>query len=140
VNASKRFFVPSQTNRQRRVSTSGANASAYLSRMRLLMPSEAMTRSAPNASASSSSSPTCRSNTSSTPSASQRPCRMLSSRLRPIPQNPCPPDRIVRPRKLTSMSSQWLNAPEISRAVFPSAASRLPSVWSEKTTPQPNVS
>jgi len=57
-----------------------------------------------------------------------------------MPQNPCPPDRIVRPRKFTSTSSQWLNAPEISRAVSASAASRLPSVWSENTTPQPNVS
>ncbi len=35
-------------------------------------------------------------------------CRMLSSRLRPMPQKPCPPDVIVRPLKWTSMSSQWL--------------------------------
>jgi hypothetical protein len=47
---------------------------------------------------------------------------------------------IVAPRKWTSMSSQWLNAPLISVAVSGSAASRLPIVLSENTTPQPNVS
>ena len=115
VNAGNSFFVPSQTKRQRRTSMSGANASAYFVRMRLLRPSDAMTTSAPNARAAATSSATSCSNTSSTPSASQRACRMLSSRLRPMPQNPWPPDVIVRPLKWTSMSSQWLNAPAISR-------------------------
>ena len=57
-----------------------------------------------------------------------------------MPQKPWPPERIVRPSMWTSMSSQWLNAPAMSRAVAGSARSRLPSVWSENTTPQPNVS
>ncbi len=57
-----------------------------------------------------------------------------------MPQKPWPPERILWPRMLTSMSSQWLNAPRISPAVGASAACRLPSVWSENTTPQPKVS
>ena len=57
-----------------------------------------------------------------------------------MPQKPWPPERIFWPRMLTSMSSQWLKAPRICAAVSGSAACRLPSVWSEKTTPQPKVS
>ncbi len=38
------------------------------------------------------------------------------------------------------MSSQWLNASRICVALLGSARCRLPSVWSEKTTPQPKVS
>ena len=38
------------------------------------------------------------------------------------------------------MSSQWLNESRICAAVTGSAARRLPSVWSENTTPQPKVS
>jgi len=57
-----------------------------------------------------------------------------------MPQNPWPPDVIVRPLKWTSMSSQWLKAPAMAVAVSGSAAARLSSVWSENTTPQPNVS
>ena len=36
------------------------------------------------------------------PSSSQRACRMFSRRLRPMPQKPWPPERIVRPLKWTS--------------------------------------
>jgi hypothetical protein len=65
---------------------------------------------------------------------------MLSRRFLPMPQKPWPPDVIFAPRMLTSMSSQWLKASRICAALGASAACRLPSVWSEKTTPQPNVS
>ena len=82
---------------------------------RLLMPSAATMTSASNAAAAACSSSTSVSKTSSTPSASQRCCRMFSSRLRPMPQKPWPPDVIVRPLKWTSMSSQRLKAPAISR-------------------------
>jgi hypothetical protein len=54
-----------------------------------------------------SSSPlTSVSKTSCTPSCSQRFCRMFSSRLRPMPQKPWPPERTWWPRMLISMSSQ----------------------------------
>ena len=42
-----------------------------------------------------------------TPSDAARSCRMFSSRLRPIPAKPWPPERIVWPWIWTSMSSQW---------------------------------
>jgi len=48
VKARNSFFVPNQTKRQRRSSTSGTYASAYLLRRRLLLPSDAITISAPN--------------------------------------------------------------------------------------------
>ncbi len=57
-----------------------------------------------------------------------------------MPQKPWPPEVTVRPLKWTSMSSQWLNDCRISFAVGSSALTRLPSVWSENTTPQPKVS
>jgi hypothetical protein len=65
---------------------------------------------------------------------------MFSSRLRPMPQKPWPVERTERPLKNTSMSSQWLNASPIRRALTGSAARRLPKVWSDNTTPQPKVS
>ena len=76
------------------------------------MPSDAMIRSASGKSRSESTSV---SNCSTTPSSSQRRCRMLSRCLRPMPMKPCPPERMVRPLKCSSMSSQCANASSIER-------------------------
>jgi hypothetical protein len=57
-----------------------------------------------------------------------------------MPLKPWPPEVIVRRLKWTSMSSQCAKLSVIARYVSGSAARRLPSVWSEKTTPQPKVS
>ena len=101
------------------------------------MPSLAMIRSASGKSVSASTSV---SNTSLTPSSSQRACRMLSSFLRPMPTKPWPPERMTRPLKCSSMSSQWLKACWIASAVAASQARMLSIVASENTTPQPKVS
>ena len=69
-----------------------------------------------------------------------RCCRIASRCLREMPQKPCPPERIVRPWKKISISSQWAKACVISRCVGASATRKFSSVASEKTTPQPNVS
>ncbi len=62
--------------------------------------------SARNSSAAATSSPTSVANSSSTPTSAHRSRRIWSSRMRPMPQKPWPPDVTVRPLKWTSMSSQ----------------------------------
>src|SRR5690606_27276893 len=47
---------------------------------------------------------------------------------------------MTRPRTWTSMSSQCAKPPVMASNVGASAARNASSVWSEKTTPQPNVS
>ena len=44
------------------------------------------------------------------------------------------------PWMCTSISSQWANSPRIVSPLTGSFAIRFSTVWSEKTTPQPNVS
>src|SRR6185436_8505751 len=88
----------------------------------------------------SSSDRTSRSNSIRTPSPCARAWRICSSALRSIPQNPCPVDRRTSPPNWISMSSQRANRLVISACVSGSAAARLPSVASENTTPNPNVS
>ncbi len=137
VKASKIRSVPSQMCLHARWSMSGWKWSAKASRTRLFTPSAATIRSASPASAALRSS---RSNTSRTPSSAARSWRMLRKRLRPMPQNPCPPELIVRPRKTTSMSCQWARLSMIRCFDRWSAPARFWSVWSENTTPQPKVS
>src|SRR5262245_48821160 len=65
---------------------------------------------------------------------------MLRRRFLPMPTKPWPEEVTVWPWMWTSMSSQWAKPASISSALFSSLARRFSMVWSEKTTPQPNVS
>ncbi len=56
-----------------------------------------------------------------------------------MPMKPWPDDVIVSPPKWTSMSSQCANSSAMIFADLGSLAWRFSTVWSEKTTPQPNV-
>ena len=114
----------------------GWKCAAKRSRTRLLAPSAASTRSA----AGSPSGSTSVSNRSETPSPAARSCRMRRNSRREMPQKPWPVERMRSPRKKMSMSVQYAKRDVIARCVSGSASSKLPSVSSEKTTPQPNVS
>ena len=60
-------------------------------------------------------------------------------RLRPMPMKPCPPEVIISPWIWTSISSQCANSPAMIAADVGSLAVKFSTVWSENTTPQPNV-
>ena len=64
---------------------------------------------------------------------------MASSFILAMPAKPWPPEVIVRPWTWTSMSSQRAKLSEMRWNDAGSAALKLPRVWSENTTPQPNV-
>src|ERR1700754_1496197 len=75
-----------------------------------------------------------------TPTSAQRCCRIASSSLRLIAENPWPPEVVTVPRKWTSMSSHRAVCRCIAANTAGSACSMPPSVSSENTTPKPNVS
>src|SRR5579872_5211510 len=124
----KRFF---------RTLTLGLKMTSYFLRVTDDAPSDATTRS--YFAAYSSGSETSVSNTRLTPRSDARFCRIFNSRMRAIPQNPCPPEVNLRPLKKTSISSQWRNACVMARCVSGSASLNPSIVLSENTTPQPNV-
>jgi hypothetical protein len=57
-----------------------------------------------------------------------------------MPMKPWPEEVIFAPFTCTSMSSQWANSSIMLCALIASLALRFSIVWSENTTPQPNVS
>ena len=111
------------------------------SRTRLLTPSAARTRSA-SGERRRGRRPRV-SNAASTPSAPQRVAAgcCSSALARRCPQNPWPVERTRSPRTKVSMSVQYAKlVADLARSSRGRPPRSSPSVSSEKTTPQPNVS
>ena len=105
VKASSNFWrVPSQTNLHLRTSMSGLKTSAKAERAREFSPSAPITRSWLSMKGLGSSISV--SKLSSMPRSRARRCSSRSSRLRPMPQKPCPVETVRTPLWMTAMSSQ----------------------------------